>query len=66
MAYVSRAVAVMEAHQAVVGVLQNGLCLLANLSEAEGNKVSGWDVIEALVVVVRREGGGGGVKASEH
>jgi hypothetical protein len=51
MAYVSRAAAVMEAHRAVVGVLQNGLCLLANLSEAEGNKVSGWDVIADVVIV---------------
>jgi hypothetical protein len=64
MAYASSAVAAMEAHQAVAGVVQSGLWLLANLSMAGGNRVSGSDVIEALVVVVRREGGGG-VKASE-
>jgi hypothetical protein len=34
MAYASIAVAAMEAHRTVVGVVQNGLWLLANLSAA--------------------------------
>jgi hypothetical protein len=58
MAYVSNAVAAMEAHRAVVDVVQDGLWLLASLSEAEGNKVSGWDVIADLVIVGIIENGG--------
>jgi hypothetical protein len=43
MAYASRAVAAMDAHREVagVGVVQNGLRLLANLSITESNRVSG-------------------------
>jgi hypothetical protein len=58
MAYASRAVAAMEAHRAVVGVVQNGLWLLANLSEAGSNRVSGWDVIADVVIVGIVENGG--------
>jgi hypothetical protein len=39
MAYASSAVAAMEAHREDADVVQDGLWLLANLSEAEGNKV---------------------------
>jgi hypothetical protein len=47
MAYASSAVAAMEAHRAVVGVVQDGLLLLANLARAKRNKVSGLGVIES-------------------
>jgi hypothetical protein len=57
MAYASRAVAVMEAHRTVAGVVQIGLWLLASLSMAESNRVSGSDVVDTLVIVVRIERG---------
>jgi hypothetical protein len=39
MAFASSAVAAMEAHREDADVLHDGLWLLVNLSEAEGNKV---------------------------
>jgi hypothetical protein len=39
MGLVSSAVAAMDAHQGVATVVDNGVMLLANLAEAETNKV---------------------------